>query len=98
MTTKEQKQQAMFTLIESWQNSGQTQHEFCKKQEIAYSAFHYWYKKYRQYQTPHSAAFVPVTIQPLGSGSPVVELSLPDGRRLSFYQTVEASMLKALLS
>lgn len=100
MTAKAEKQQTMFALIETWQGSGQTQKEFCQSHGLAYSAFHYWYKKYRGHQALRqpSAAFVPVTIQSKGAGSPVVELVWPDGKRLNFYQAVEVSWLKALLS
>ena len=48
MTTKLEKQQAMFSMIETWKSSGQSQQAFCKAQSQAYSVFHYWYKKYRQ--------------------------------------------------
>lgn len=95
MTTKSEKQQAMFTMIESWKNSGRSQQDFCKTENVAYCVFHYWYKKYRGEQTTSgSPAFVPVHIQ---SGSPVAELIFPDGRRVNFYHSVEASFLRALL-
>jgi len=100
MTTKPEKQQAMFSMIESWKGSGQGQQSFCKTQGIAYSVFQYWYKKYREAATEPvtSSPFVPVHIQPVACGSPVAELILPDGRRVNFYQPVEASFLRTLLS
>ena len=100
MATKSEKQQSMFSMIEMWKSSGQSQQEFCKAQGQAYSVFHYWFKKYRQVHDPAriSSAFVPVQIQSAGLGSPVAELIFPDGKRLNFYQTVEVSILRALLS
>ena len=99
MTTKAEKQQAMFSMIESWKNSGQSQHEFCQAKSLAYSGFHYWYKKYRQGQEANaSSPFVAVHFQNAGTRSPLAELILPDGRRLNFYQAVEASFLRTLLS
>lgn len=100
MTTRSEKQQAMFSMIESWKSSGQSQQDFCKTQGLAYCVFHYWYNKYREEQTTNhtSPAFVPVHIQPVRSGSPVAELIFPDGRRINFYQAVEVSFLRALLS
>ena len=99
MATKLEKRQAMFSMIETWKNSGQSQQEFCKAQSQVYSVFHYWYKKYRQEQGPApTSGFVPVHIQPVRSGSPVAELIFPDGKRLNFYQAVEVSFLRALLS
>jgi len=100
MATKLEKQQAMFSMIETWKSSGQSQQEFCKARSQAYSGFHYWYKKYRHGQdsTPTSSAFVPVEIQSAGFGPPVAELIFPDGKRLNFYRTVDASFLRTLLS
>lgn len=99
MTTKSEKMQAMFSMIESWKDSGQSQQDFCKAQGLAYSGFHYWYKKYRQGQDANtSSSFVPVHFQPSVSGSPLAELILPDGRRLNFYQSVDASFLRTLIS
>ena len=99
MTTKSEKQQAMFSKIESWKNSGRNQQDFCKTENMAYCVFHYWYKKYRGLEgATTSPAFVPVHIKSVQSGSPMAELIFPDGRRVNFYQSVEASFLRALLS
>ena len=99
MTTKSEKQQAMFSKIESWKNSGQSQQDFCKAENLVYSVFHYWYKKYRgQEATSISPAFVPVHIKSMQSGSPMAELIFPDGRRVNFYQSIDASFLRTLLS
>jgi len=98
MTAKEEKQQAMFSVIDSWKSSGQSQHEFCKAKGIAYSGFHYWYKKYRGVQNvDNPSPFIAVQFQNTPSRLPVAELILPDGRRLNFYQSVEASFLRTLL-
>ena len=99
MATKGERQQEMFSVIECWKDSGQSQQQFCKSKGLAYSGFHYWYKKYRREQnTQASSPFVPVHIQNAPSNSPIAELILPDGRRLNFYQSVEASFLRMLLS
>lgn len=99
MTTNAEKRQKMFSMIETWQDSGESQQMFCKSQGMAYSAFHYWYKKYRAvHNTNEPPDFVAVQIKRPLSSSPVAELVLPDGRRLNFYQAVEASFLRTLLS
>jgi transposase-like protein len=100
MAIKAEKQHAMFSMIESWQSSGESQQAFCKSHEISFNTFYYWYKRYRQAQTttPSPSSFIPVQVQPVASGSPLVELILPDGRRLNIYQAVEASFLRTLLS
>ncbi len=95
----------MFSLIEIWHASGQSQKSFCQEKDLAYSKFHYWQKKYQEYRSPSSGEpFVAVTVKkastletprPVGAG--VLELIFPDGRRLIFNQAVEAGFLKALL-
>lgn len=96
-------QQLMFSLIEIWKSSGQSQRAFCHEKDLAYSKFHYWHKKYLEYQSPSSSVepFVAVTVkksralEPLPSGT--MELVFPDGRRLIFNQSVGAGFLKTLL-
>lgn len=100
MATKTEKREAMFSLIENWKSSGQGQHDFCKSQGLAYSGFHYWYKKYR---TGHAdgapPAFVPIHVrQKQASSTAHTELVFPDGRRLNFYHAVDATFLRTLLS
>jgi hypothetical protein len=93
----------MFSLIEIWQSSGQSQRTFCQEKDLAYSKFHYWYKKYLEYRSPSTSedSFVAVrvkkanTLESVPAG--VLELVLPDGRRLIFNQAVEAGFLKTLL-
>lgn len=89
-------------MIENWKASGQSQQSFCRENQIVYSNFHYWFKKYKAQQEGSSdELFLPVQIKktlPLPSGSVVMELVLGDGRRLSFYQALDASYLRALLA
>ncbi len=102
----------MFSLIEVWHASGQSQKSFCQEKDLAYSKFHYWRKKYQEYRSPSSSgeprpdepfgrAFVAVTVKKASTletvPAGVLELVLPDGRRLIFNQAVEAEFLKALL-
>ena len=99
MATQLEKQSEKFKVIEAWRASGLSQQSFCKSQGITYSGFHYWYKKYRQVKSVDvSADFLPVQIKHSVSNLPVVEFILPDGRRLNFYQAVDAAFLQSLLS
>lgn len=98
MAAKPEQEQAMFALIETWKKGNVSQQDFCKAQGVSYAIFHYWYKKYRGQQAiPEQPSFVQIPA-PATQGSPVVELILPDGRRVKFYQAVEASFLRILLS
>ena len=89
-------------MIENWKTSGQSQQLFCKENQIAYSNFHYWFKKYKaQHEASSKETFVPVQIKRTlasPSGSVVMELVLSDGRRLNFHQILDASYLRALLA
>jgi hypothetical protein len=95
-------QQLMFSLIEIWQSSGQSQKSFCLEKDLAYGKFHYWWKKYQEYRSPSSSdSFVAVRVKKASAletvPTGVLELVFPDGRRLIFNQDVEAGFLKTLL-
>ena len=91
-----------FSMIENWKASGQSQQLFCKENQVAYSNFHYWFKKYRaQHEEISKEMFLPLQMKkPLISapGPVVMELVLSDGRSLNFYQAVDVSYLRALLA
>jgi hypothetical protein len=95
--------QDWLTLIESWRTSDLTQKEFCSQHSIAYSGFHYWFKKFKEdksVSTPAST-FIPVKIATSGSKHippTAIELVMPDGRRVNFPQGVEVGFLRALLA
>jgi hypothetical protein len=95
--------QEWLSLIEAWQTSDLTQKQFCSQQAIAYSAFHYWFKKFREDKSlPASgSAFIPVKVTsacPHNNAGAAIELVMPDGRRVNFHQGVEVEFLRALLS
>ena len=90
-------------LIEKWQTSDLTQKEFCGQQSIAYSGFHYWFKKFREEKSlPNSdSGFIPVKVTSSVSKNnrrSSIELVMPDGRRVNFHEGVEVEFLRALLS
>lgn len=90
----------MFSLISAWQKSGFSQRAYCEQHGVRYSLFHYWYKQYRQQQSPQAEQplFVPLHIQLAANKTASVELVLADGRRLVFHQGASADYLKTLIS
>lgn len=90
-------------LLQSWQASELTQKQFCAQHSIAYSAFHYWFKKFREEKTIPgiNSGFATVKITPNkpveNQGSVLVELVLTDGRRVKFYQGIDVQFLRDLL-
>jgi hypothetical protein len=103
-TMQKRTREAWRELIQSWKASDLTQKQFCAQHSIAYSAFHYWFKKFRQEGTATESGpgFASVTISSnnvvSNHGSVLAELVLPDGRRVSFYQGIDVQFLRDLLS
>jgi hypothetical protein len=103
MAMQRKTSQDWLSLIEAWKASDLTQKEFCSQHTIAYSGFHYWFKKFREDKSLSSpgSAFIPVKITSPGSThipQATIELVMPDGRRVNFHQGVEVEFLRALLS
>jgi hypothetical protein len=94
---KEAVKQQMFDNIDRWQQSGMTQKAFCQQVNLAYHVFHYWYRRYRITESKPASSFIRLGVcTPSASSS--IELVLPDGKRLLFYQPVSIDYLKALIS
>ena|SRR5450755_2898705 len=97
MQKKEAVQQQMFDHINQWQQSGLTQKAFCGQVNLAYHIFHYWYKRYRITESKPASSFIKLRVS-TPSVTSSMELVLPDGKRLLFYQPVSIDYLKALIS
>lgn len=61
--------------IETWEKSGQSQAEYCRKNMLSDKSFCYWLRKHRRQNniqlipiTFHSEAFAPVINDPANSG------------------------------
>jgi hypothetical protein len=64
MQSKDQiiKREKMFALIEEWQQSGQSQRQFCIKNDIPYHIFIYYNQKYKQQHIGNEGGFLPMEI------------------------------------
>jgi hypothetical protein len=94
------KQQLMFSLIEIWKQGEQSQQEFCKEKDLDYNQFQYWLRRYKQVNGIISVpgpSFARIKVEELPKASSM-ELVYPDGKRIIFYQPVEASFLRSLLA
>lgn len=99
MQSKEEVKQQMFGHIEQWQQSGLTQKGFCEQSNVPYHVFHYWYKRYRNQGNNVGSSFIKLDVPPgIPSNALHVELLLPDGKRLLFYQPLTIDYLKALIN
>jgi transposase-like protein len=92
-TSRVEKQERMFTLIEQYLQSSQTQPEYCRSISVPLSTFYFWLKKYRQRQCLQSpsqpssqSSFVPMTIALPGPMSGHIPQSIiiqyPNGVRI----------------
>lgn len=91
-------QQKMFGVIEEWNKSNLPIKEFCIQHQLANATFHYWLKKYRNKDLQNPTGFIPVRVKEITTGPVFAELSLPDGRKFTFYQSLDCSFVKTLLS
>lgn len=100
MQNNEEVKKQMFSHIDQWKSSNQSQKSFCTDHNIAYHVFHYYFKKYREMHAEkknNSPRFV--KLQPDQSQlMSHAELILPDGKRLVFHEPVGSDFLKALIS
>jgi hypothetical protein len=92
----------MFEGISLWQQSGLSQKAWCEQNSVAYGAFHYWYKRYRNEglaaspDQRHQGGFVRLMVD--SSNAPSwCELVLGDGKKLIFHQPVSVDFIRALI-
>ena len=94
-------QQQFFAHIMQWQQSGLSKKAWCEQNNVVYSAFHYWYKLYRNRQSEtdkkNGDNFVQLVVHDRPAGAPWCELVLDSGRRLIFHHPVAAEFIKNLL-
>jgi hypothetical protein len=102
MQKDESTREQMFKVVSTWQQSQLSQKSFCEQNGIRYHVFHYWYKCFRDLQSPvRDNGFIPIKIQGsniVNTASAHAELLFPDGRRLLFHQPVSSDYLKYLIS
>jgi len=79
------KKNRMLRLIESQEQSGQSQIEFCKNQKLSIATFGYWRKKYLEEKNKSIGAhFVPLKIQSAVPRNTSIEVELPNQIILRF--------------
>jgi transposase-like protein len=74
-------QEQMYQLVESYQQSGKSQKEFCSHQGIGLAKLNYWISKYRQQQQP-SAGFLKIETV-LATEQHNLEICYPNGVKLT---------------
>lgn len=80
--------------VESYQKSKQTKTAYCKKHDLAYHQFAYWYHRLKSKQPSSeipkdSSAFIPIKIKSSSSReTPLCALEFNDNKRLLIYDVL----------
>ncbi|MEW5972102.1 MAG: hypothetical protein AB1706_19925 [Pseudomonadota bacterium] len=98
--TLTERRQMRFATIEKYLASKLTQKKFCEQEQLTYSTFQLWLKKYRQAKPPAiselSNNFVPLTFQtPAATANYIIEY--PNGVVLHINRAVEPQTLRQLI-
>jgi hypothetical protein len=98
----------MYSHIEAFRGSKQSQKIYCKQQGLALSTFQYWAKKYREEFSEDEASdetpgFIPVQVQPDPQIDQVRSLGqlhflFPNGIRVICPESVQPEVLRTLLN
>ena len=90
--SKEERTQQMYSLVEQWQQSGESQKSFAQGRQINLYTFRYWINKKLKTQDAPSG-FVELT----GSTGTPISLRYPNGVELLLPSTVPMGLLKGLI-
>jgi len=103
--TLTRRRQLRDAIIEKYLASGLTQKQFCLQEQLAYSTFQLWLKKYRQAnanilsEQKQNNRFVPLTFTPPATkpGSPHYIIEYPNGVVLRVNGSIELQTLIHLI-
>jgi hypothetical protein len=92
-------------LIDQWKASGKSKKAFCSEHGLKYYSFIEWTSKLglkelrgKRASKELSSPFIPIALSSVpNSNSPMIEISYPGGRKVSFYTHVDVQLLKTLL-
>ena len=98
----------MYSYVEAFRGSKQSQKIYCKQQGLALSTFQYWAKKYREEFSEDEASnvipgFIPVQVQPDPEIDQVrsrgqLHFLFPNGIRVMCPESVHPEVLRTLLN
>jgi hypothetical protein len=95
--TKRQHQEDMFTLIKTCRESGRSNKEFCKQQNISEAVFYYWQKKYRETLPITRDGFVPLKIEQALNCTNEIEICYPNGVHVKLQQGFDMSVIRSFI-
>lgn len=88
------------TLIEQQKLSGLNVQEFCKKEKLNLATYYYWHQRLRK--KPEDLKIIPVSIEKTKqlavSSKEVIELTYPNGVKLSIPSGFEVNLIRQLVT
>lgn len=105
MKMKEEIKTEMYGVVTRWQSSGMKQKEFCRCEGISYYKFKYWKTRFAREQCllPRSTnkeepgSFIPVLPAGVEGFYRGIELTYPNGVKLSFSQDISVHSITNLV-
>ena len=100
--TKDEKAAYWRQQVDGFQASGLSVKNYCAQEGIAVATLHYWRKRFAdavqsQQRVTGTEGFLPVTVAPVRSSVPPVEIHLLSGRRLKLTAPMDAGWLHTLV-
>ena len=105
MKSNERIKSEMYGIVTRWQTSGMKQKDFCRSEGINYYKFKYWKTQYtREHEfiqqkqgSKESRDFIPIEIPSQESLFSGIELTFPNGVKLTVNQSISSHEIKNLL-
>lgn len=91
--TRQDKRTMMLTLVEQWQQSGMSQAEFARVQNLTLVKFRYWIQRYRQLDGSKSGF-----IQLSGFAGGDINIRYPNGVELSLPAHTPVGVIRSLIN
>jgi hypothetical protein len=92
-----QHQEEMFALVKTCRESGRSNKEFCKKQNISEAVFYYWQKKYRETVPVARDGFLPLKIEKPVNCLNEIEICYPNGVHVKLPEGFDISVIRSLI-
>ena len=97
----------MYTTIEGWLSSGQSQYKISKELGISRNTFKYWLNKYRKEKDKwqsKTGPFIPIQVSTIpkpvfhGIGTGMITIIYPNGVQLSCPANISIQQLRTLIN
>jgi hypothetical protein len=96
-SSKRQRQEEMFALVKNCMESGKSNKEFCKQQNISEALFYYWQKKYRETGSIARDGFLPLKIEKPVNCVNEIDICYPNGVHVKLTQGFDMSVIRSLI-